>query len=104
MERNQKSLFGKNSELRAEKEDEFHSVCTNTMCAWLAWDFTTGLAADTEQQQSGTQGSVLRTLSHLMLTLCTLAWWSSSTQRQSPRIRASRFVLTSLRTYENYSS
>jgi len=98
MERNQKSLFGKNSALQAATADEFHSVCTNTVRARLAWAFTTGLTADTEQQQSGTRGSVLGTLSALMLILCTLAWQSSSSQRQSPRIRANRFVLSPLRT------
>lgn len=50
MEGNQKSLFDKNIQLQAEKDDEFHSVCINTVCAWLAWDFTTGLTAGTEQQ------------------------------------------------------
>lgn len=98
MEKNQKSLFGKNSELWAEKADEFHSVCTNTVCARLGWDFTTSLTGDTEQQQSGTHGSMLGTVSDLMFILCTLAWSSSFPQCQSPRIHASRFVLTSLRT------
>lgn len=64
MERNQKNLFGKNSELWVGKADEFHSVCTNTVCARLAWDLTTALTADTEQQQSATQGDPFRSNVH----------------------------------------
>lgn len=38
MERNQKSLFGKKQRASGEKKaNEFHSVCTNSVCAWLPW-------------------------------------------------------------------
>lgn len=97
MERNQKSLFGKNCDLQVEEGDEFHNVCTSTVCTQLARDFPTSFAADTEQQQPGACSSVLGTLLHLMITLFSLTWSSSSLQHLFPVISASRFVLSSLR-------
>ncbi|EOA94080.1 hypothetical protein Anapl_15109 [Anas platyrhynchos] len=88
MERNQKSLFGKNCDLQVEEGDEFHNVCTSTVCTQLARDFPTSFAADTEQQQPGARSSVLGTLLHLMITLFSLTWSSSSLQHQFPVISA----------------
>lgn len=90
-----KDFLAKPASFRQKKQMN-STVFAQTQCV-LGW-VGTSEQADTEQQQPGTQGSMLGTLLDLMVILCTLTWRSSTPQHQSCRIHASRFVLTSLRT------
>lgn len=70
--------------LKTDLQVELHTVCTNTLCAWLVGGLTAALAADTKQQQQfDARCSVLGTFLHLMQFFAT---WLGGTDLHSPSL------------------